>query len=152
MTTERKRQANQRNAQRSTGPKTSAGKARSKQNAWKHGLAVPVEVQPHFADLIHDLKASLKQDIAPAQPTEEDLQAVAVAMLEVVRVQSVQCLLLDELAQHCSGRSAADSSSSRSGLAELMQHLLRVDRYERRALSRRKFAIRSLGEANAERG
>jgi hypothetical protein len=33
-----------------------------------------------------------------------------------------------------------------SSAADLMQHLLRADRYERRALSRRKSAIRSFSE------
>jgi hypothetical protein len=150
VTTERKRRANRRNAQRSTGPKTSAGKARSKQNALKHGLAVPVSVQPHFADLIHDLETGLKQDLAPEHPGEDEVRAAAVAMLEVLRARSVQGLLIDELTQHCSGRSAADSGFSKTSLADLMRHLVRVDRYERRALSRRKFAIRSLNEAGFE--
>jgi hypothetical protein len=150
MTTDRKRQANQQNAQRSTGPKTSAGKARSKRNAWKHGLAVPVHVQPHFDDLIRDLATSLAQDAAPTNLRQEEIQAVAVAMLEVLRARSVQGLLLDELAQHCSGQSVTGSSPSKNGLSGLMQHLLRADRYERRALSRRKFAIRSLSEAGFE--
>jgi hypothetical protein len=39
MVSDRKRQANQRNARNSTGPKTDEGKARSRGNAWKHGLA-----------------------------------------------------------------------------------------------------------------
>ena len=38
MTTERKRAANARNARRSTGPRTTAGKARSARNAITHGL------------------------------------------------------------------------------------------------------------------
>ncbi|HEV3163443.1 MAG TPA: hypothetical protein VGZ22_05340 [Isosphaeraceae bacterium] len=38
MTSERRRVANQENAKRSTGPKTAAGKARSRRNALKHGL------------------------------------------------------------------------------------------------------------------
>jgi hypothetical protein len=38
MATDKQIQANRVNAQRSTGPKTEAGKARSRVNSWKHGL------------------------------------------------------------------------------------------------------------------
>jgi hypothetical protein len=38
MTSEKKIRANRLNAERSTGPKTSSGKAAAAQNAWKHGL------------------------------------------------------------------------------------------------------------------
>lgn len=40
MTSERASHANRRNSAKSTGPRTSAGKARSNQNARKHGLSV----------------------------------------------------------------------------------------------------------------
>lgn len=43
---EAKRLANRRNARKSTGPKTAAGKARSSKNALKHGLAVATPVIP----------------------------------------------------------------------------------------------------------
>src|ERR1700738_4735365 len=43
---ERKRAANRRNARRSTGPRTAAGKARVKQNALRHGLNVAVADAP----------------------------------------------------------------------------------------------------------
>ena len=38
MSTEKQIAANRANAKRSTGPNTSGGKARSRMNAWKHGL------------------------------------------------------------------------------------------------------------------
>jgi hypothetical protein len=142
MTTERKRRANQHNAQRSTGPKTLAGKARSKQNALKHGLSVPVSVQPDFADLLRELESSLERDTESTSSTLEGLRAVLVAVLEVLRARSVRAHILDELIQHCDP-AVAGATTSKSSAADLMQHLLRADRYERRALSRRKSAIRS---------
>jgi Ni/Co efflux regulator RcnB len=75
MTTDRKRRANQRNAQRSTGPRTQAGKARSKQNAWKHGLAVPISVQPHLADLIDFVANCLAREAPSAHPRDQEVRA-----------------------------------------------------------------------------
>jgi hypothetical protein len=40
----------------------------------------------------------------------------------------------------------AGATASNNSAADLMQHLLRADRFERRALSRRKNAIRSFSE------
>ena len=57
MSSDKKIEANRRNAQRSTGPKTSAGKTRAAQNAITHGLTarrflLPWEDAEAFADLI----------------------------------------------------------------------------------------------------
>lgn len=51
MTSLRKRQANRSNAQRSTGPRTAAGRAMAAQNARHHGLSValPAEVMAPLA-------------------------------------------------------------------------------------------------------
>ena len=145
MTTERKRRTNQHNAQRSTGPKTLAGKARSKQNAWKHGLSIPVSVQPDFADLLRALESSLEWDTASTPSAKEDLRAVLVAVLEVLRARSISAHILDQWIQHCDP-AVAGASTSESSASDLMQDLLRADRYERRALSRRKSAIRSFSQ------
>ena len=47
MTTQRKMEANRRNAQKSTGPRTEEGKAKVKFNALKHGMTAETVVLPH---------------------------------------------------------------------------------------------------------
>ena len=69
MATPAQIEANRRNARRSTGPRTPAGKARSSRNALKHGLraaspALPPPLQQPFAAFL----ASLLDSLAPASP------------------------------------------------------------------------------------
>ena len=64
MATRRQKKANRRNAKRSTGPRTPEGKARSSQNACKHGLfardtVLPDENPKEFLDLIATLEQEL---------------------------------------------------------------------------------------------
>ena len=49
MTSDRRQRANRANAKSSTGPKTAAGKALAAQNAFRHGLNVPVLSDPLLA-------------------------------------------------------------------------------------------------------
>ncbi len=65
MTSEKQIQANQRNARKSTGPKTSEGKAAARYNATKHGLLaeevlIPGEDEAHLADLGERLRDELQ--------------------------------------------------------------------------------------------
>jgi len=60
MATEAQHQANQRNAQKSSGPRTDAGKARVSRNATRHGLCntMPVmsdEDRAQFEEMLNDL-------------------------------------------------------------------------------------------------
>ena len=74
MPTEAQKLANRRNAQNSTGPRTSEGKAAISQNAVKHGLlarqdVITSECQAHF-DLYRD---QLLVELAPTTPMESML-------------------------------------------------------------------------------
>jgi hypothetical protein len=64
VTSARKVAANRRNAKASTGPRSPQGKARSAQNAHKHGLTLPVGANPQAARAIE----SLTHAIAGAAP------------------------------------------------------------------------------------
>ncbi|HEV3164700.1 MAG TPA: hypothetical protein VGZ22_11780 [Isosphaeraceae bacterium] len=83
MTSERKRAASRRNAQKSTGPKTAAGKANSRANALKHGLTgagtvLPPEDGTLFQQRLHGFAA----DARPEGQTEGYL-VVSMALASV---------------------------------------------------------------------
>ena len=88
MTSDAKRDANRRNAQRSTGPKTPAGKANSRLNALKHGLTAKQlilfdETEDEFDAFYDDLVA----DYAPVDTAESILvERIAVTHWRLRRV------------------------------------------------------------------
>lgn len=84
MTSQKQLAANRLNAQKSTGPRTDEGKARSAQNARKHGLFVADSVllqedQQEFADLL----AAFHSEYGPLTPVENHLvNQLALAVLK----------------------------------------------------------------------
>ena len=82
----------------STGPRTEEGKAKSSQNARKHGLAaesIPVELQPVFNDLRNELRAQCQ----PEGPLEEiffdKLVTARWSMLRALDLENELYLLTD---------------------------------------------------------
>ena len=74
MTGEARIRANRRNAQKSTGPTTDAGKAAVSRNAMKHGLlARDVVCAVESSRLYADFAAGIYADLAPVGPVEEQL-------------------------------------------------------------------------------
>ena len=66
MTSIRQLESNRRNAQRSPGPTTAAGKARSRQNAWQHGLtAEKILIKGEDVAAFDDLAAEMRKEHQP---------------------------------------------------------------------------------------
>lgn len=177
FTSANRRGASSRNAQRSTGPKSAAGKARSSGNARRHGLgAAELGATDDSAEVKRILEALCAPGADPARI--EQARIIAEASLLIRRVRAARVALVErcrkppstpgfnlgdkrasdrmayvganklaigaecarrskELKESCAPCERDDQSAFLAGLPELM----RLERYERRAWSRRKRAI-----------
>jgi hypothetical protein len=186
LTSEKQRRANQANARASSGPKTKAGKARSAQNALRHGLSIPVCKEPSLSSQAEEIARKL------AGPDPDDTlldraRAVSEAQVDLNRVRArrnalVSRLLADPEYQPLSaykgqvrklrtigrierilGRSfdiespieferlKDDDEKFATIVEDRIRELTAFDRYERRAISKRKSTIRAFDSASMSR-
>ena len=142
MTSPAKARANRRNGRKSNGPTSAAGKAIAARNAHRHGLSLPVLADPAASreadDLAHTIAVSVTG--AAADPAHHEIACrIAEAQLDLRRVRLAKQPLMVDL--------VADPTAPGR-----LKGLLRLDRYERRALARRKAAIRTFDAALAPAG
>ncbi len=138
MTSARKRFTNAQNSRKCTGPKTAAGKARSAQNARRHGLNLPV-----LADSVHapDVAGLARRIVASVCGADDDPRRfelacrIAEAQIDLKRARLLSLPLAEQIERDPKAASA------------VVPEMLRIDRYVRRATSRRKFAIREFDAA-----
>jgi hypothetical protein len=93
MATEKQIMANRRNAKRSTGPRTAAGKSISSRNAFRHGLSR----SPDSDETTQAKMEALARAIARENPDDERREAAieaAAAHLEIERVCNVRIEML----------------------------------------------------------
>ena len=138
MTSELKRLVNRANSQASTGPKTLAGRKRSAQNARRHGLSASTSMDPAWAPALHALETRFKAEKIDTA-LGVDAFDVAGACIDVERVRMAK---RDLVARY---RGTPDAE-----LADLARELILLDRYHRRALSRRKHLIQRLSMTHRE--
>ncbi|WP_336488141.1 hypothetical protein [Methylobacterium nigriterrae] len=142
MTSDRAITANRRNARASTGPRTMAGKARSGQNAGKHGLAA-TEAASDAAPEVEHFVALIAGDLGTDPAIREAARTIAETQFHLRRVLTVKHALMRDSAPNPDGEASVDASSVlATGALNLLHGLERLERYERRAFSRRKSAIR----------
>jgi hypothetical protein len=133
MTTSRQQTANRNNARSSTGPKTAAGRVRAKLNARRHGLAA----RNRLAGARGNEAQALTHQIAASNPSSAVLTAagrIAEAQIDVVQVRAARRQLI----------APGLSDEGAFVWSDVAKQLRALDRYERRALSRRKRASEDL--------
>jgi hypothetical protein len=86
--------ANRRNARKSTGPRSGAGKKRTSRNAYRHGLTLNITSTAAFAKQLDKLARKIAGNTDDAI-TLERARAVAQADLELARVRRAKVALIE---------------------------------------------------------
>jgi hypothetical protein len=94
MASERQIAANRRNAHKSTGPRSGAGKKRASRNAYRHGLTLSVTSTAAYAKQLDKLARKIAGDTEDAI-TLERARAVAQADLELACVRRAKLALIE---------------------------------------------------------
>jgi hypothetical protein len=137
--------ANRRNAEKSTGPRSVAGKARSRRNAFRHGLAIPVTRDVCSAELVGPLAEQLlAQSATPAE--QECALLAAEVQAEILRARHAKVDLLERAARDCLCWGDARVPGEIAALAFLLlrETLPVVESYESRALAKRRRMLRAM--------
>jgi hypothetical protein len=171
--------ANRRNARKSTGPSSPAGKQRAAQNARQHGLSLPIASDPGFAAEVAAFTRAIAGPLADAGRLARAMR-VAEAEIDLKRIRACRDHLLTaplaprrpDLVAQLREIPAHDVEERLRAIAvwqdgpsqppdpippnvcEAIAHRAKairaLERYERRALSRRKAAIRQFDAAGPD--
>jgi hypothetical protein len=93
MASERQIAANRRNARKSTGPRSGAGRKRASRNAYRHGLTLSITSTAAFSKQLDRLASKIAGNTDDAIVLER-ARAIAQAELELARVRRAKVALI----------------------------------------------------------
>jgi hypothetical protein len=144
MTSVKQIEANRRNSLKSTGPISSAGKERSRANAWRHGLtAETVIVSLDDAEDYEAFQEAVVADYDATTAVERELVLrLASVLWRLRRASAIEAAMFELMAHasssepHRSNLSATDAGCSSSGGRHLVRCFLRLMELPSSALDR----------------
>jgi len=155
MTSQRKCEANRRNAKKAKGPRSLKGKQRSRSNAHKHGLSTALAAD---RKLHHQLAQAIAGDTATGEVLEQAL-IVAEIELDILRIRQARTAMFEQAMRETPAEDGtASKQDSRLSSIDIpivdafvraLPTLGRIERYERRAYARRKKALTRLEDLKA---
>jgi hypothetical protein len=134
LPSERRGAANRANAKKSTGPKSLAGKRRSGRNAFRHGLAIGIDHDTSLSGPVEQL-ISVMASQAHLKQTPL-LRQLAEVEFDLLRIRKVRATIFE------ANFSLTDAATS--DYRTLNTQLAKLERYERRAMSRHKRVLRAI--------
>jgi hypothetical protein len=149
MTSAAKIEANRRNARCSTGPRSKAGKARVSRNAFRHGLSVPIGADDLHAELEEFVQAF--EGEFPSAKDSEEFSRLVEGQIELLRARHFRAELINRAAARLKTSSSDVEECVAAGFGQKAQLLQAFDRYERRALSKRRRALSRLARRTGTR-
>jgi hypothetical protein len=121
-------------ARAKTGPKTTAGKSRSRENARKHGLAALLSVPKSFPR--EDQLVRLLLDEHAVEKFKTLASAAAKARVRLEQIRKVRMIVLQALITGSGELGESEHIDNAENVLRLVKNLRRLERYESRALSR----------------
>jgi hypothetical protein len=139
MTSAKAIAANRRNARRCTGPRTAVGKRKAARNSLRHGVIASVHSDLGLTATVARIAAALAGPGA-SPGLLALINPIAEAEVDILRARDARAAMIDLTAATL----IADRQPERNAFVEALPAIRRLDRYERRAMSRRGRAMRAL--------